>query len=147
MDPDNDINRDTRLATALERLIHIQKSIMKLNQEALKIRRHLNDYDVNIEAMSILVNMRSKDEKNSGAQVLKDLIEYASQTGTKTATHAGPDASQSSEKEPRAMVVEQYSELGDRAPNKEGASLDVTKLLYQIGAAIVVTLGLFALIH
>lgn len=134
-----------RLASALERLASIQKSILELNQEANQIRRHVKDFDLNVDALNLLAIARSRDEKSGGENVLADVVRYARQTGMQMGAPGSGDISPMPEEEkahePRPLALEEYAE-----PERE-RSLGVLKLVSQLVVAAAVTTGLFVLIH
>lgn len=146
MGADTDARSDERLAAALERLAGIQKSIMELNQEAARIRRHIQDFDVNVDALNLLATARSRDEKSGGGKVLEDVIRYARKTGMQMGAQEGEDVAPMP-RDPAPMnpvppAVEQSIEL-----RGERRSSDFLKLLSQLAVAAAVTTGLFVLIH
>lgn len=146
MGADTDARNDERLAAALERLAGIQKSIMELNQEAARIRRHIQDFDVNVDALNLLATARSRDEKSGGGKVLEDVIRYARKTGMQMGAQEGEDVAPMSRDtapmNPVPPAVEQSIEL-----RGERRSSDFLKLLSQLVVAAAVTTGLFVLIH
>ena len=138
---ERDTDADERLRTALERLTSIQSSVVGLNKEANQLKRHIKDFDINVDALTILANMRSKDQKDGGAQVLTDLTKYAVIAGLRSESHETnlPPAKPVAFTLPAAGKPE--STLPRRAPAER------IKLALQILAAVVITAGLFALIH
>ena len=137
---------DDRLAAALERLAGIQKSILELNQEANQIRRHVKDFDLNVDALNILAIARSRDEKGGAGKVLEDVISYARQTGMPMGAHGGEDISRIPEEaEPLDSVPPAVEEIME--PRGGRGSGGVLKLLSQFVVAAAVTTGLFVLIH
>lgn len=146
MGTETDVETDDRLTTALERLTRIQRSILELNQEAMRIRRHIKDYDLNVDALNILATVRSKDEKGGGVQVLQDLLGYARQTGTQLEAYEVGGTHRTGT--PRTLDDSVKSTVERSVENAvEKTSRGVVKLLSQLVIALVVTSGLFALIH
>lgn len=141
MATESNVESDDRLKDALDRLTSIQTSKLDLNQEALRIRKHIRDFDVNVDALNILADVRSKDQKGEGARVLEDLIRYARQTGTQVDL-PGSGAAPPLPGETVLPVVERPPDHSD-----ERALRGRWKLFSQLAAAIAVTFGLFALIH
>ena len=137
-----DAPSDERLKAALKRLTSIQRSMVELNQETNRIRRHIRDFDVNLDALTILANVRGKDEKGGGVQVLEDLITYARHTGTDLRIHGESGGSSQTPGESARPVVEHSMEHAE-----ERESRGLLKLLSQLAVAIVITLGLFFLVH
>ena len=144
MDTSADAGSEERLANAVERLTAIQKSVLELNQEANRIRTHIRDFDVNVDALNVLANVRSRDEKGGGAQVLEDVIRYARQTGTPLSSHEGRPAPGRPEGAAQTRVEERETSI-ERGGERE--TRDLLKLLAQLVAAAALTSGLFALIH
>ena len=142
MNAEADARSDERLKAALERLASIQRSILELNHEANRIRRYIRDFDVNLDALNILANVQGKDEKGGGVQVLEDLIRYARQTGTHLEAHGESGGTSQTPGESARPAVERSME---HVAERESGGL--LKLLSQLAVAIVVTLGLFVLIH
>ena len=136
-----DVESADRLRAALDRLTSIQKSVLELNQESLRIRRHIGDFDVNVDALNILATVRSKDQKGEGEKVLEDLVRYARQTGTQVDV-LGSDFAPPPPDDPVLPVVERQPDQSE-----EKTLQDRWKLFSQLAAAIAVTFGLFALIH
>ena len=134
---------EERLMNAVKRLTGIQKSILELNREANRIRTHIKDFDVNMEALNILANVRSRDEQGGGVRVLEDLIGYARQTGTPIDTGEVRDVPRTHDQAvaPPAEVEKRIEHPG------EPASRRLLKLLTQLAVAAAVTSGLFVLIH
>ena len=132
---------EERLINAVERLTVIQRSILELNREANRIRMHIRDFDVNMDALNILANVRSKDEQGGGVQVLEDLIRYARQTGTQIDAHEGAGARRTSDDAAVPEVEKRIEPAGERA------SGGLWKLVTQLAVAAAVTSGLFVLIH
>ena len=138
---------DDRLMAALERLADIQVSISELNQEAARIRRHIQDFDVNVDALNVLAIVRSKDERFGRGKVLEDVIRYARQTGMPmVGAQGGEDILRSSDSPARfatpAPAHERSVESGE-----ERESSDRLRVAAQVAAAVAVTIGLFVLIH
>ena len=134
---------EERLMNAVERLTGIQKSMLELNREANRIRAHIKDFDVNMEALNILANVRSKDEQGGGVRVLEDLIGYARQTGTPIDAGGAGDIPRTPD-----HAVPTPSEVEKRIENPGiPASRGLLKLLTQLAVAAAVTSGLFVLIH
>ena len=132
---------EERLNNTVERLTRIYGSITELNREANRIRVHIKDFDVNVEALNMLANARSRDEQGGGMQVLQDLIRYARQTGTQIEAYEGEGALQTPDDSIPLAVEKSIEVSGDRE------SRGLLKLLSQLAAALAVTLGLFVLIH
>ena len=142
---ESDASCDDRLASALERLASIQKSILELNVEANQIRRHVKDFDLNVDALNLLAIARSRDEKSGGGNVLADVVRYARQTGMQVGAPGSEDTAPVPEeekaREPRPSALEENAE-----PERE-RSLGALKLVSQLVVAAAVTTGLFVLIH
>ena len=139
-----DAGSEERLINAVERLTAIQKSVLKLNQEANRIRTHIRDFDINVDALNVLANVRSRDEKGGGAQVLEDVIRYARQTGAPLSSHEGRRAPGRPEGAAQTRVEDSGKSI-ERGREREATGL--LKLLAQLVAAAALTSGLFALIH
>ena len=137
VDPDD----DDRLSAAVERLTSIQKSILELSQEANQIRRHIKDFDINLDALNILVTVRSKDQTGDGAGVLAEVNSYARQTGMQVEaledTEPSIDSSSS-----RSEFVQQFHQKAENTTTSRA-----WKTVSQFVLAVAVTLGLFLLIH
>ena len=146
MGADTDARSDERLAAALERLASIQKSLMELNQEAARIRRHIQDFDVNVDALNLLATARSKDEKSGGGKVLEDVIRYARKTGMQMGAHGGEDIPRMPE-DPVPMNLAPSAFERNTESREGGKSSGFLKLLSQLAVAAAVTTGLFVLIH
>ena len=137
----HDADGEERLRSALERLTNIQKSILELNQEANQIRRHIRDFDVNIEALSILATVRTKDQKSDGVRLLSDISEYARQTGI----HLDALPMSDSSTEPPPSRAQSDSHL--RVRTETTAQRPKWKTVSQLVVAALVTVGLFVLVH
>ena len=146
MGADTDARSDERLAAALERLAGIQKSIMELNQEAARIRRHIQDFDVNVDALNLLATARSRDEKSGGGKVLQDAIRYARKTGMQMGAQGGEDVAPVL-RDPASMNVTPPALEMNMESREERRPSDFLKLLSQLLVAAAVTTGLFVLIH
>lgn len=142
---ESDASGDDRLVSALERLASIQRSILELNVEANQIRRHVKDFDLNVDALNLLAIARSRDEKSGGGNVLADVVRYARQTGMQVGAPGSEDISPAPEeeevREPRPLALEENAE-----PERE-RGLGALKLISQLVVAAAVTMGLFVLIH
>lgn len=136
---------EERLIEAVERLASIQRSMMDLRKETNLVRNHIRDFDVNMEALNILVTLRSKDEKEGGVPVLEDLVTYARLMGTPLETHVEGDSNR------RALVESVQASIDERmehaAEGESRESTGVLKLLSQLLVATALTFGLFVLIH
>ena len=143
---DMDAGSEKRLMDAVERLTRIQKSVLELNQEANRIRRHIKDFDVNLDALNILANVRSKDEKDGGVQVLEDLIRYARETGTQlTACEMRVPPREDT---PLTLDDSVKSTVEKKLEyTKERESQGLLRILSQLLIAAAITSGLFVLIH
>ena len=141
MGTETDAGSEERLVNAAERLTRIYGSILELHQEANRIRAYIKDFDVNVEALNMLANVRSKDEKGGGIQVLQDLIRYARQTGTRIDAYEGEAAPPTPDDSIQPTVEKSIEHAGERE------SRGLLKLLSQLAVALAVTLGLFVLIH
>ena len=137
---------DDRLMAALERLAGIQVSISELNQEAARIRRHIQDFDVNVDALNVLAIVRSKDEKFGRGKVLEDVISYARQAGMPVSVQGGEDIPRSSDSlvRPDTPAPAHENSVESRGVS---ASVDRLRVLAQVAAAAAVTISLFVLIH
>ena len=146
MGAETDARSDDRLAAALERLASIQKSILELNQEANQIRRHVKDFDVNVDALNVLAIVRSRDEKSGGGKVLEDVIAYARQTGTRMGAYGGEDVSRTSDDSapPHSTLPADEKNMEPGGERRSGGYMN---LLSQFVVAAAVTIGLFILIH
>ena len=132
---------EERLANAAEQLTVIYRSITELNREANRIRVHIKDFDVNVEALNMLANARSRDEKGGGVQVLQDLFEYARQMGARIDAGESEVAPRRAADAMPSSVEKSIEEAGEREPR------DLLKLFSQLAAALALTWGLFVLIH
>ena len=137
---------DDRLMAALERLAGIQVSISELNQEAARIRRHIQDFDVNVDALNVLAIVRSKDEKFGRGKVLEDVIRYARQTGMPIGAQEGEDVLRSSDSLVRSDTPVPSRERSVES-GEERASAELLRVVAQVTAAAAVTISLFVLIH
>ena len=144
MGRETDAGREERLENAAERLTVIYRSITELNREANRIRAHVKDFDINVEALNMLANARSRDEKGGGAQVLQDLFVYARRMGARIdAIDAGEgEAAPRRAGDAMRSSVEKSIEAAE-----EPEPRNLWKLLSQLAAALVLTWGLFVLIH
>ncbi len=137
---------DERLMAALERLAGIQVSISELNQEAARIRRYIQDFDVNLDALNVLALVRSKDERFGPGKVLGDVIRYARQTGMPVGAEDGEVLLRGADSPARfdtsAPEYERPVESSD-----EEAPAGLVRVLAQVAAAVAVTIALFVLIH
>ena len=141
MSAEADAAIEDRLTNAVERLSAIQKSVLHHNREAHRIRMHIKDFDVNMDALSLLVTIKSKDEDGSGRQVLEDLTKYARWSGMQidaTEPERFPDQS-------RDAVEPAHGKPARRSEERKAGSLG--RLLAQVAAAMAVTTALFVLIH
>ena len=138
---EHDTIAEQRLNSALERLTTIQKSVLELNQEAARIRRHVQDFDVNIDALNLLVTACSRDKKGRGAGILEPMITYARQAGLYVDPREVRETT-TSPRGPRPETVEELSEDAHAHP-----AVDHLKLASQLAVAFAVTLGLFLIIH
>lgn len=137
---------DDRLMAALERLAGIQISISELNQEAARIRRHIQDFDVNVDALNVLAIVRSKDEKFGRGKVLEDVISYARQTGMPVSVQRDEDIRRSPDS-PVRLDPPAPAHQSSVESREERASADRLRVLAQVAAAAAVTIVLFVLIH
>ena len=133
--------REERLMEVVERLTTNQRSVHELQLEANRIRQYIRDYDVDMEALNLLVTARVRAGKDGGTRVLEDLFRYARLTGTRLDAPEGPPTPRE-RAEAAPPVVEKQA---GRAEVRESRSL--WKFLAQLAAALAVTTGLFALIH
>ena len=140
MKEENNAGNETQLAEVVERLTRIQKSLQDLQKEATDIRRHIKDFDINMDALNTLVSVRSRAGEDRGAQILVDLFRYARQTGTQLEALGG---------KPVLVVPEEAPPLIEKGAEhtKERGPRPLFKLLSQLAAALAVTTGLFVLIH
>ena len=132
---------DDRLSAALERLTSIQKSRLELSQEANQIRRHIKDFDINVDALNILATVRSKDQTGDGARILAEVNSYARKTGMQVEaledSEPSIDSSSSS-----SEFVQQFHQKPENTTTSR-----TWKTVSQFVLAVAVTLGLFVLIH
>ena len=141
MEKRSGVDANERLSAALERLTSIQTSILELNQEANQIRRYIKDFDVNVDALNILANVRSKDKKHDGAQVLDAVSQYAHLVGIHIKFRDAAPSSDSSD----TSIHPDYLTFTDRG--KENAASFLHHILLQCIAAVVITACLFLLVH
>ena len=141
MGRETDAGREERLENAAERLTVIYRSITELNREANRIRAHIRDFDVNVEALNMLANARSRDEKGGGAQVLQDLFEYARRMGARIDAGEAEVAPRKAGDEMQSSVEKSIQVAGETQPK------DLLKLFWQLAVALALTWGLFVLIH
>ena len=142
MDSKTESERKDRICNAVERLTRINGSILELNREASQIRTSIRDFDVNIEALSMLASARSRDQKGGGEQVLRDLISYARQTGSYIEISDRTPSIVSDDVPVPAPAIENRD-----AEAEWSASKELLKLIAQVAVAVAVTSGLFVLIH
>ena len=135
------IEADARLVDAVERLTKIQKSILDLNQEALRIRNHIRDFDINIEALNILVSIKSRDLQHGGQHVLQDLNIYAEQVGTYA------EIGDEGEKADNPVAPPSRPESSSEKNGNHSESPSPLRLVSQLLAAACISLGLFLLVR
>ena len=133
---------ETRLIEAVERLTEIRSSIDELNKEANRIRSHIKDFEIDVNAVNILTIARCQDKTGDGRRLLAEVVEYARRTGM-TFEAMGP-SEVSVETAPAALAAT------DGQWDSEEV-LVVTqsrwKTVSQFALAVAITLGLFALVH
>ena len=146
MGAETDARSDDRLATALERLTGIQKSIQNLHQEAARIRRHIKDFDVDVDALNLLVTVRSKEETNDGGKLLEHMISYARRTGMPMGVYENEGIARMSD---RPAPVDRSPPAAEEGVEPGGERRPAGRLQWvaQILVAAAVTTGLFVLIH
>lgn len=132
---------EERLIEAVERLTTNQRSVHELQLEANRIRQYIRDYDVDMEALNLLVTVRMRAGKDGGTRVLEDLFRYARLTGTQLDAPERPPAA-GGRAEAAPPVAEKKAE---RAEERESGSS--WKFFAQLAAALALTTGLFVLIH
>ena len=142
-----DVESDERLVQAVERLTRINVSIAELNREATQIRTRIRDFDVNVEALSMLAGARSRDEKGGGEQVLRDVIRYARQMGTHLEIHERGAPLAPAPRAPDDAAMPRPEGGGSTERTGERVAAGPWKVLTQVAMALALTTGLFALIH
>lgn len=133
---------ETRLIEAVERLTEIRNSIDELNKEAYRIRAHIKDFEIDIDAVNILTTVRCQDKTGDGRRLLAEVVEYARRTGMKFEAMecSGPQV----EAAPAALPSGDGQWVSEETL---GASPSRWKMVLQFALAVAITLGLFALIH
>ena len=133
---------ETRLTEAVERLTEIRNSIDELNKEANRIRMHIKDFEIDVNAVNILTTIRWKDNTGGGRRLLEEVVEYARRTGV-TFEAMGPSS--------QAAVTTTSAVADTDGQWASEEMLVVTqsrwKTMSQLALAVVITLGLFVLIH
>jgi nicotinamide mononucleotide adenylyltransferase len=148
MDEGRDLENLDRLTTAVERLVGIQKSVAELNQEANQIRRHMKDFDFNVDALNILATARNKDHGSSGGQLLEEVIKYARQSGTQMPVFGDDHVPPPTSDEPAPSDSRLRADEKDiEVAAVDEAKSQLLKVLGQLVVAVTVTTGLFVLIH
>ena len=133
---------ETRLTEAVERLTEIRNSIDELNKEANRIRAHIKDFEIDVNAVNILTTVRCKDKAGDGRRLLAEVVEYARKTGM-TFEAMGP-SSPPVEEASAALPSGDGQWISEEA---FGTSGNKWKTVSQFATAVAITLGLFALIH
>ena len=143
-----DAGTEQKLTDAVERLTSVHKSLKESTKTAHSIRRHIKDFDIDMDALNLLVNLKSGDDNVDKGRVLENLVTYARLTGTPLKA--------SVEREARVEGNDLRGPLRDSAPAPndermeyaaERESRGLLKLLSQIFVAMALTFGLFVLIH
>ena len=130
----------SRVQDAIDRLTDIQTSIRGLNQEAMRVRNHIRDFDVNMDALNLLVNVRAKEPKDGGRKTLEALVQYARQVGSLPSEEAPPV--------PRALQSPaSFSTVTPTTPSDAPPSGSLLKLASQLTIAMGVTWVLFSLLR
>ena len=133
---------ETRLIEAVERLTEIRSSIDELNKEATRIRVHIKDFDIDMNAVNILTIVRCQDKTGGGRQLLAEVVEYARRTGMtfEAMTPARPLA----EPAPASLTA-----IDGQWDSEEVLAVTRSrwKTVSQLVLAVAITLGLFALVH
>ena len=133
---------EIRLIEAVERLTEIRNSVEELNKEANRIRAHIKDFEIDVNAVNILSTVRCKDKPGDGRRLLAEVMEYARKTGMSFEAMG-----------PSGLQVEAASAAwpsGDGQWTSEealGTPSNNWKTVSQFAAAVAITLGLFVLIH
>lgn len=142
METTTNSQHEARLIEAVERLTEIRSSIDELNKEANRIRAHIKDFEIDVNAVNILTVVRRSDKSGDGTRLLAEVVEYARRTGM--ALEAMTPASPLAEPAPATLTAT------DGQWNSEEV-LVVTqsrwKTVSQLALAVAITLGLFALVH
>ena len=133
---------ETRLTEAVERLTEIRNSIDELNKEANRIRAHIKDFEIDVNAVNVLTTVRCKDKSGDGTRLLAEVVEYARKTGM-TFEAMGPSGLQV-EAASAALLPGDGQWISEEAL---GPPSNNWKTVSQFAAAVAVTLGLFVLIH
>ena len=133
---------ETRLIEAVERLTEIRNSIDELNKEANRIRAHIKDFEIDVNAVNVLTTVRCKDKTGDGRQLLAEVVEYARKTGMtfEAMAPSGPSVEEASAALPTGDGQWISEETFDTSGNK-------WKTVSQFATAVAITLGLFVLIH
>ena len=133
---------EARLTEAVERLTKIRNSIDELNKEANRIRAHIKDFEIDVNAVNILTTARCKDKTGDGGRLLAEVVEYARRTGM--TFEAMVPSSQPLGNAPSALAADGQWVSGE-AP--VGASQSKWMTASQLALAVAITLGLFTLVH
>ncbi|MDD9979768.1 MAG: hypothetical protein OXU81_00140 [Gammaproteobacteria bacterium] len=131
-----------RLTEAVDRLTEIRNSIDDLNKEANRIRAHIRDFEIDVNAVNILTNVRCRDKAGDGTRLLVEVVEYARRTGM-TFEAMGPF-------NPSVVVASAASGPRDgqwASGEVREVSQSKWKTVYQFALAVAITFGLFALVH
>ena len=130
-----------RLVNSLERLRTIQESIFHLNQESTKLRQYIRDFEVDIDALTILANIQSKDRPSNGARLLSTIIQYADIAAV-SPERASPAAAVAVDTGDSAVEPDDT-----RLPLAEGREGGIWRTTFQCVAGVAIAICLFVLVH
>lgn len=133
---------ETRLIEAVERLTEIRNSIDELNKEANRIRVHIKDFEIDVNAVNILTIARCQDKTGNGKRLLAEVAEYARRTGI-TFEAVGP-SEVPVEIASAALATSDGQWYGEEMLEDTHSRW---KTVSQLALAVAITLGLLALVH
>ena len=133
---------ETRLIEAVERLTEIRNSIDELNKEANRIRVHIKDFEIDVNAVNILTIARCQDKIGNGRRLLAEVAEYARRTGI--TFEAMEPSNVPVEIVPAAQAASDGQWYGEEILEDTHSRW---KTVSQIALAVAITLGLLALVH
>ena len=144
MNPERNVVPRERLSYYAGRMTELHALIMDANMEIGHLRQDAKNNGMNVDALTVLGQVRSRDRKDDGKELLDDLMKYARETGTtgNLVEREGADE------------YEVSSGMVDTSPNTDlGTDLAIptpnrgTNLFFQMSLGIGVAIGLVWLIH
>ena len=142
MDTTTTSQNETRLIEAVERLTEIRSSIDELNKEANRIRAHIKDFEIDVNAVNILTIVRRSDKAGDGTRLLAEVVEYARRTGMALEAMGPSEVSVGTAPASLATTDGQW-----HSEEVFTVTQSRWKTASQFALAVAITLGLFALIH